>query len=305
VLPPALEQALSGRGLVSAGVRAGTAHAFGANLVITGVDPVRIGHFYHFTWAAGSGPADLRALSGTDTIVTSEFATAHHLTRGSTVVVQTTSGRTLRLTVRGICTTPKVTPLLGAMTITTPLFDRGFTTPGDGQVYVDTGPGQSRTTVAAAVRGFTTAQVRTLAGFITAQESSIGTILNLLYVLLILCVVISLLGIINTLALSVTERTREIGILRAIGMTRTQLRRMIRIESEITALIGAIAGIVTGLILAGLAAIALSAWSVGLSVPWTLLAIVIVAAVLAGAAAGLGPARRAARLDPLAAISYE
>lgn len=117
--------------------------------------------------------------------------------------------------------------------------------------------------------------------------------------------IISLFGIINTLALSITERTREIGVLRALGMTRTQLRRMIRLESEIIALIGAVIGIAVGLLLAALAARTLSAWGVGFAMPWATLAILLGGAFAAGTLAGIGPARRAARLDPLEALSYE
>jgi putative ABC transport system permease protein len=118
-------------------------------------------------------------------------------------------------------------------------------------------------------------------------------------------VIVSLFGIVNTLALSIVERTREIGALRAIGMTRRQLTRMIRIESEITALIGALIGIVVGLALALLATAALATWNLSISVPWATLIILAIAAFLAGMAAGVLPARRAAHLDPLKALKYE
>jgi hypothetical protein len=138
---------------------------------------------------------------------------------------------------------------LGAMTVTTGLFDRSFTTPGDQEVYASP-PGHQgadgHAALSRVLRPFTTAQVQTLADFIAGQETTLGTLLNLFYVLLALCVIISLFGIVNTLALSITERTREIGMLRAIGMTRTQLRRMIRIESEIIALIGATVRVASG-----------------------------------------------------------
>ena len=94
-------------------------------------------------------------------------------------------------------------------------------------------------------------------------------------------------------------------MLRAIGMTRTQLRRMIRIESEITALIGAVIGIAIGVLLAALTARTLSAWDVGFAVPWTALAILLAGAFAADVLSGIGPARRAAHLDPLNALSYE
>ena len=116
-------------------------------------------------------------------------------------------------------------------------------------------------------------------------------------------VFVSIFGMINTLVLSVYERTREIGMLRAIGMTRRQVRRMIRHESVITALIGAAVGIVLGIILA-----ALLIWRVDFLVfdfPTTQVVVFVFAAILVGILAAIFPARRAARLDPLEAISYE
>lgn len=308
LLAPQVQHTLQRAGITSASVRAGTVHVAGTNQTMTGVVPVDIARFYHFTWTGGSSPASLATLDDTGVLLASDFATAHHLKPGATLTAQTTSSATLHLVVRGVYQAPKLTPLLGAMTVTAGLFDRSFTTPGDQEVYADPGGQQSAARQAAlsrALRPFTTAQIQTLASFAASQEAAIGTLLNLFYVLLALCVVISLFGIVNTLALSVTERTREIGMLRAIGMTRTQLRRVIRIESEIIALIGAAAGIAAGLLLAGLTARALPAWNAGFTIPWATLAILLTAAFLTGTLAGIGPARRAARLDPLTALSYE
>jgi putative ABC transport system permease protein len=122
-------------------------------------------------------------------------------------------------------------------------------------------------------------------------------------VLLALSVLVSLFGIVNTLVLTVFERTREIGMLRAIGMTRRQVRRMIRHESVITALIGAFIGIVLGLILAGLL-IAKIEW-IEFSFPLEQLVVFALAAVVVGILAAIFPARRAAKLDPLQALQYE
>lgn len=302
LLPPEVQATLQAAGISSASVRAGTVHVSGANQTMTAVVPAGIAHFYHFTWASGSSPASLTTLGATGVLLASDFAQAHHLRPGARLTVQTTSSTTLHLVVRGIYQSPQLVPLLGALTVTTAVFDRSFTTPGDQEVYVNS---TDRAAVTGALAKFTTAKIQTLTGFITSQQASITTLLNLFYVLLALCVLISLFGIINTLALSITERTREIGMLRAIGMTRTQLRRMIHLESQITALIGATVGIAVGLLLAWLTAQALSAWNVGFSLPWATLAILLVAAVLAGTLAGIGPARRASRLDPLTAVSYE
>ena len=130
-------------------------------------------------------------------------------------------------------------------------------------------------------------------------------ILGIFYVLLGLAVIVSLFGIVNTLALSVLERTRELGMLRAVGMSRRQVRRMIRHESVVTALIGAVLGIAVGLFLAGLATTALSGEGLRFAVPvGSLVAFTVVAAV-AGVLAAVGPARRASRLDVLKALQYE
>lgn len=307
VLAPDVQHALTAAGIQSAGIRSGTVQVFGTSQAITGIVPADIARFYRFRWADGTSGAALASLNDNAVLVASDFAAAHHLRAGMALTAQTTSGATVRLVVRGVYAAPKLSPLLGALTITTTLFDRSFTTPGDRVVLVRTGSTSpaGRGAVQAALRPFPTAQVRTLAGFITAQQAPIATLLNVFYVLLALCVLISLFGIINTLALSITERTREIGVLRALGMTRTQLRRMIRIESEITALIGAVTGIAVGLLLAALTARTLSAWDVGFAVPWMTLAILLAGAFAAGALAGIGPARRAARTDPLKALSYE
>jgi putative ABC transport system permease protein len=127
----------------------------------------------------------------------------------------------------------------------------------------------------------------------------------LLYVLLALSLLVSLLGMINTLALSVFERTRELGMLRAIGMTRRQARRMIRHESVITALIGAALGLPLGIFLAALVTRALRSEGVVFSLPAVTVAAFTLVAVVAGVLAAVVPARRAARLNVLEALQYE
>ena len=129
--------------------------------------------------------------------------------------------------------------------------------------------------------------------------------LNLLYVLLALSVVVSLFGMVNTLVLSVFERTRELGMLRAVGMTRRQARRMVRHESVITALIGAALGLPLGVFLAALMTEALSEYGVVLSIPLGMLGAFTVVAILAGVGAAILPARRASRLNVLNALHYE
>jgi ABC-type antimicrobial peptide transport system permease subunit len=128
-------------------------------------------------------------------------------------------------------------------------------------------------------------------------------LLNLLYVLLSLSIIVSLFGIVNTLVLTVFERTRELGMLRAVGMTRRQVRRMIRHESVITALLGATFGIPLGVVLALL--VGAASKYAAFTVPVETLVVFVLAAIIAGLAAAIVPARRAARLNVLEALQYE
>ena len=127
----------------------------------------------------------------------------------------------------------------------------------------------------------------------------------IVYALLGLSVIVSLFGIVNTLVLSVFERTRELGMLRAIGVTRRQVRRMIRHESIVTALIGATFGIAVGTFLCGLVTHALSAQGFFFTIPYKSLAVFVAAAVVAGMVAAILPVRRASRLNVLEALQYE
>ena len=139
----------------------------------------------------------------------------------------------------------------------------------------------------------------------TAQEKQINQLLGLVYALLSLAVIVSIFGIVNTLALSIHERTRELGMLRAVGMSRRQVRRIIRYEAVITALIGAILGTVLGVLFAALISRPLADEGFELAYPVVTLMLLLVLAALAGVLAAIGPARRASRLDVLEALAYE
>jgi putative ABC transport system permease protein len=155
----------------------------------------------------------------------------------------------------------------------------------------------------ATLADFPNAKAQSREAFIDNQISGLSSILNILYVLLALSVLVSLFGIVNTLVLSVFERTREIGMLRAIGITRRQVRRMIRHESVITSLIGAVIGIVLGIILAAILIARVD--FIDFSFPSTQVIVFAIAAILVGILAAIFPARRAAKLDPLEALHYE
>ena len=150
--------------------------------------------------------------------------------------------------------------------------------------------------------GFGDATFHTGAGYAKASTKSVATMLAMLYVLLGFSVVVSLFGMVNTLVLSVFERTREIGMLRTIGMTRRQARQMIRHESIITALIGAALGLGIG---TSLATLVMAKWDMPITVPVQTLFVFTLIAVIAGIGAAVMPARRASRLNVLEALQYE
>jgi putative ABC transport system permease protein len=149
-------------------------------------------------------------------------------------------------------------------------------------------------------------QVQTRSQFQQAQVSSVNQLLGLVYALLALAVLIALIGIVNTLMLSVLERTREIGLLRAVGMTRGQLRRTIVSESVLTALFGAVLGTALGLTLGVLLQRVLEEQGLhSLSVPWGQVVATFVLAGLVGVVAALMPAWRATRLDVIKAVTTD
>lgn len=135
-------------------------------------------------------------------------------------------------------------------------------------------------------------------------EQQVGQILGLVYALLALAIIIAVFGIVNTLALSVFERTREIGLLRAVGLSARQARRMVRYEAVIVALLGGVLGVLMGILFAVTIVASIDELPV-LAIPWVNLAIFLVLAALAGVLAAVWPARRAARLDVLKAITHE
>jgi putative ABC transport system permease protein len=284
------------------------AKAFGSVIGVNGVDPATFGRVYRFDWKAGSDAA-LARLGPDGAIVAKAFAADHGLKVGSRFTVTAAQGRRLHLVVRGIEAPPKLDVLeMGEVTVSAPAFRRTFPTREERMTFVNVagsaGAGAERA-LSRRLAAFPDVQVRTASEYAEAQVSWVDDTLGILYVMLALAVVVSLFGIVNTLVLSVFERTRELGMLRAIGMTRRQVRRMIRHESVITALIGAVLGIGVGLFLAALVTRSLSGEGLEFSVPVGSLVGAVFVAVAAGIVAAILPARRAARLDPLAALQYE
>ncbi|HZT92299.1 MAG TPA: FtsX-like permease family protein [Gaiellaceae bacterium] len=275
-----------------------------ADAGIDGVDPTTIGRVVHLQIDG----APLRSLHGDEAIVKDRFARAHHIHVGTTFTFRGPDGRATRFTAVGVFRSPKLDSLFGSLVVPLATFDRTLPRPRDVYAFVDVAGGVSAgaTKALAAVYGRDQIlKAETRDGFAASQSSWLATMLNLIYVLLALSVVVSLFGIVNTLALAVFERTREIGMLRAVGMTRRQARRMIRHEAMITSLLGAALGLPVGIGLAALAAGGLSSYGLTLTVPVPSLVTFVVVSLIVGVVAAVLPARRAGKLDVLAALSYE
>jgi putative ABC transport system permease protein len=275
---------------------------------ITALEPRGFSRVYRINWDAGSN-AVLDSLGTTGTVVNKKYATAHHLHVGSRLLVQTPSGTHVPLVVRGIATDN--VGLLADMTITLGLARTAFSQRTDAVDFVSYAPGATDAQVQPKVNHllatrFPQAQSQTASQFKQTEANQVNSLLVLIYVLLALSVIVSLFGIVNTLVLSIYERTRELGMLRAIGTTRSQIREMVRYESIITALVGGVLGIVLGIVVAAiLAATALSGSGFIFIVPIGTMIILFVAAGFAGLLAAAWPARRAARVDILQAITTE
>jgi putative ABC transport system permease protein len=284
-------------------VRTDTGLVDGDETDLTGIDTKTIDHFYTFDWVRGDDRT-VPAMGVDDALVAKAYAEDHDVKVGSELKVVSANGDKRTVTVRGIYDPPEIDQMLGTVSITKAAFDDSFPQAKNRFTFLDAEPGAGPALTAAA-KPFTDAELYTGAEFPREYTSGFADFLNLLYVMLAFSVIVSLFGMVNTLVLSVFERTRELGMLRTIGMTRRQARRMIRHESVITALIGAALGLPLGILLAALVTEALSQYDVGMSIPVGMLAAFTLVAVLAGIAAAVVPARRAARLDVLDALHYE
>jgi putative ABC transport system permease protein len=258
-------------------------------------------------WTSGSDsvPAQL----GRDgAFVNDQFADDHSLSLGSPLTVTTPAGKTLRLHVTGIFDQPKGGSPFEDVAISKETFDRGFANHNNEYTLLNIRGGPTTANSAQldhALRAFPTAKVETRDEFRNSRLSNLNRLLHILYALLGLSVLVSMFGVINTIVLSVFERTREIGMLRAVGMSRRQVRRMVRHESIVTALIGAALGMAVGIFLAALTSTAFSKYGLVFALPYKSLAAFVVVAILAGMLAAILPARRASKLNVLEALQYE
>jgi putative ABC transport system permease protein len=289
---------------VVSGVRAAQGKAYGGRINVTGVSG-DISKVINVKWQVGS-QAVPGQLGENGAFVSKAYAKAQHIHVGSTIDVETPSGKTMHLVLKGIFAPPKGGSPYGDVTISTKRFDAAYPNPQNLYTFVDMAGGVSTANTAKlahALNTFPDAKVATESQFKKNQEKGIDTLLNLLYVLLSLSIIISLFGIVNTLVLTVFERTRELGMLRAVGMTRRQVRSMIRHESIVTALIGAALGIPVGIVLALMVGKAIK--YAAFTIPVGTLVVFIIAAIVAGIIAAIFPARRAGKLNVLEALQYE
>jgi putative ABC transport system permease protein len=278
------------------------------NAQITALDPTSFERVYRVEWDKGS-PRTLLELGTTGTVVTKEYAKANHLKVGQTLSVQTPSNKRVSLKVLG--TVKEESGVLQDLTISLPLARTAFGQREDALDFVSYAPGAGNAQVQPAVEKvlteqFPQARSRTAEQFKEDLSKQVNTLLTLIYVLLAMSVIVSLFGIVNTLILSIYERTRELGMMRAIGTSRRQVRQMIRYESIITALIGGVLGLLVGLIVAVVVVLwPLSGSGYVFSVPVGTLIVLLFVAALAGLLAAQLPARRAARLNMLQALAGE
>jgi putative ABC transport system permease protein len=296
--------------VLASSVRNEQAKVKGDEVRVDGIDPTTIAAVYHYDWVQGSN-ATLSKLGRDGAVIRQKWATKHDVGIGDRITVLNPAGKTSSYVVRGIYTQPKfgqIDPVLGSIAISQQAFDRTFERPQNAYTFLNVQGGATAANTLAlqlAMATYPDAKVATRADWVDTRAKGVDKLLNLLYVLLALSVVVSLFGMVNTLVLSVFERTREVGMLRAVGMTRRQVRRMIRSESIVTALIGAALGLPLGIFLAWMVTKALSGQGVSFVIPGRLLVYFVWVAVSAGLLAAIVPARRASRLKVLESLQYE
>ena len=266
-----------------------------------------IGKAVTIEWKKG-GPRALRNLGAGEAIVSDDFASSHSLELGDRFQLLTQTRARPRFRVVGEFESKL--GVFGSVLVTQQTMARAFHQTEDQIDFVQVEEGADSARVQALLtKGsealFPTTEVLNQQELKESREEQINQLVQLVYALLLFAILISLFGIANTLALSIHERRRELGMLRAIGMSRRQVRTMIRYEAVITALIGAILGMVLGIVFATLIAQPLKAEGFTLSYPVGSLVVLLVLAGLAGVLAAIVPARRASRLDVLESLQYE
>ncbi|NUP45205.1 MAG: FtsX-like permease family protein, partial [Streptomyces sp.] len=263
----------------------------------------------HVTYAAGNTAA---ALAGGSIGMDVKFARKHDVRIGSTIPVEFPAGRRTELKVGALTDQDQAEGfgMQGGLFFGIATVEKYVPGGQDSALYVNKASGTSaeqlRKNLEHTLKPYPQVQVRNEADYKKLVHDQIAVLLYLVYALLGLAIIIAVLGVVNTLALSVVERTREIGLLRAIGLARRQLRRMIRLESVVIAVFGAVLGLALGLVwgVCTQRVLALQGMK-ALAIPWTTIVAVVIGSAVVGIVAALLPALRASRMNVLAAIAHE
>ncbi|MEA2783883.1 MAG: putative transport system permease protein, partial [Rhodospirillaceae bacterium] len=301
--------ALPDAGDVSA-VRFGYATIDGKATELIGVDPASYGRISE-TRLDGDGTPDWSALAGPAAYVTHNYAADEGLGAGDTIAIATPSAGVDRLRVAGVVDDRVESQSGRGVFVSTARAERDAGLTQDLRVYVQARDPSSRQALRAEVERvlerFPSAKVLSNAELKDEIESAFSQVFSFLYALLGVAIFASAFGIVNTLAMSVLERRREIGMIRAVGGTRSQVRRMIRRESVLVTLVGVILGLVVGLVLAYAFVRSAASSFPGLRfvMPWQTIVIVVAGALVVAVLAAALPARRAARMNVITAVAYE
>jgi putative ABC transport system permease protein len=293
----------------ASGIRFVSAKADGKTAAISSVDPADIVKVYTVDWKEGSD-SDLTGLKDGQIVIGDKLADDLGVGVGDPVTLTSQKGREFKFEVNSIMKTDSIS-LAGDGIISQNSMARDFDQKQDAIGLVKLDPGadldETQTLIENTLKAkkFPTVDVLNQGELKDQQKSQINGLLAMIYVLLALSVVVSLVGIVVTLILSIYERTRELGMLRAVGMSRRQVKRMVRYEAVITAVIGAVSGLIVGVVFAFLIGIPLSGDGFALSYPIGTLIVILILTGLAGVIAAIYPARKAAKLDVLEAVSYE
>jgi len=274
---------------------------------VSSLDPLSASKVFKFDWKRGSD-ATLGRLRFDEAIVDDKWAKDHGIKVGDSLQALTPTNKRVRYVVAG--SVDNRSQIIGDFAISNVAIERDLGVQQDSLQLLLLSPGADVGQVKGLVkqvlaRGYPQSKALTKQEFKDKQTGSLNTLLGLIYALLALAVIISLFGIVNTLALSIYERQRELGMLRAIGMSRRQVRKLIRYEAVITAMIGAVLGTVLGIFFAVIISRPLADEGFILSFPIGTLIALLVLAALAGVVSAIGPARRASRLPVLESIHME
>ncbi len=276
------------------------------NTGVTGVDDATVRDVLTLNWDEGSDDV-LSNLGSDGAAISNEFAESNDLAVGDSLSFLTPRGNEVSYTVNGIY--DSTAGFVGGVVVGNSSLESAWDVDDIAFALVagepDADPAAIKGAEETALADFPTAKPMTIEDFKDEQNKQVDTLVYLVLALLALSVIVALLGMVNTMALTVHERLRELGMLRAVGMSRRQVRRMVRAESVITALIGAVLGTLLGIAFAALLSRPLADEGFVFELPWAWLIGVAILAAIAGVLAAIPPARRASRVDVLRAVTTE